>query len=567
MREALRGLFFVSMCERVLFLKLTRAKEPLFRDNKGMGYLIDYVKWKGDVPLGEYPFNVFDSMVISALSYIRLDGLVAFDERVPLKEAIARVRAKQEPVFATCDYPMQKKAYKDLLNAILASKRFGRLLVTRYADITEDEDSVQFSASTYLFPDGAVAIGFRGTDETIVGWKEDAQLSFQKVSAQAKAAQYAKEFASTGSPFYLCGHSKGGNLALYAALSLSDEEKRQLNHLYLLDSPGLCPEVFGHVDLSALDPKTTCITPGYDVVGQFFPMGFSHTRVVAADAVGILQHAFLSWKIEWGDFLYLPSLSPECDWVNKMVRDWLIDVPLESRLSFMNGIFNALTAHGEKTIWDLGKNPTRTMDRLLVAYTGAPKKEKGTLTKLGIAAFFGASFRELIHIKNFPSFFTTNLVQSLALIVIGVLLIVVPSTLPWIVVSVVSALLLLLWVIAIYYLVKSKGDWKKYRLRLTIVIVSSLAYAGLGVLGYDEIVNLATWASGMLFIFLGLVILTGLVQNKEKLLYVKIIDIIEIVLYCAMGCFMLFAPSVALEYGIFATGIIMVADGVYKFIR
>ena len=86
-----------------------------------MGYLIDYVKWKGDVPLGEYPFNVFDSLVISALSYVRMDGLVKREEKIPLKEAIARVRSHREPVFATCDYPMQKKAYKDLLNAILNS--------------------------------------------------------------------------------------------------------------------------------------------------------------------------------------------------------------------------------------------------------------------------------------------------------------------------------------------------------------------------------------------------------------------------------------------------------------
>lgn len=536
-------------------------------DNKAMGYLIDYVKWKGDVPLGEYPFNVFDSLVISALSYIRMDGLVKREEKIPLKEAIAKVRSHREPVFATCDYPMQKKAYKDLLNAILNSKRYGDLLLSRYEDITDESDSMQFSASTYTFPNGTVALGFRGTDETIVGWKEDAQLSFQKVSAQKKAAEYAKEFAASGTPFFLCGHSKGGNLALFAALSLSDEEKDWLAHLYLLDSPGLCPEVFGHVDLSRLDDKTTVITPGYDVVGQFFPMGFSHTFIVAADAVGILQHAFLSWRIEEGNFVYQSSLSSECDWVNKMVRDWLIEVPLPARFVFMNGIFDALTAHGEKTIWDLGKNPTRTMDRLLIAYTGAPKKEKGTLAKLGVAAFFGASFREVIHLKNFPAFFTTNLVQSLALIVIGTLLIAVPGTLPWIVVTVVSALLLLLWAIAIYYLIKSKGDWKKLRLRLTIVAVASLAYAGIGVLGYDQIVNLATWASGMLFIFLGLVILAGLLQNKEKLLYVKIIEIIETVLYCAMGCFMLFAPSVALEYGIFATGIIMVADGIYKFVR
>lgn len=532
-----------------------------------MGNLIDYLKWKGDVPLGEYPFNVFDSMVISALAYLRFEGTLNADETLPLKEAVERIRKIKEPVFATCDYPMQKKAYKDLLDAIIASKRYGDLVLSNYVDVTDEVDTVQFSASTYSFPNGDTAIGYRGTDETLVGWKENCQLSFMKVSAQRKAAEYASSYASSGHPFYLCGHSKGGNLALYAALALNEEEQKLLSHLYLLDSPGLCPDVFGHVDLAELDKKTTFIVPGYDVVGQFFPMGFTNTRIIASDALGVLQHAFLAWRIVDGDFVELKNLSPECDWVNKLVRDWLIDVELPDRIRFIDGMFNAITSHGEKTVWDLGKNPTRTIDKLLVSYTGASKKDKGTVAKLGVAAFFGASLRELTHLTNFHQFFFTNVVQAIILAAVGTLLIVLPNSLPWIVVSIVSALLLLLWVIAIYYLVKSKGDWRKYRLRLTIVIVSSLAYAGLACLGYNVIVSLFTWAAGMLYLLLAMVILVGLVQNKEKNLYTKIISIIEICFYCLVSVFMLFAPSTILDYGIFATGIIMIVDGGYKLIR
>lgn len=532
-----------------------------------MGYLIDYIKWKGDVRMGEYPFNVFDSLVVSALCYLRYEGTVKEGEVLPLREAVSRIREIKEPVFATCDYPMQKKAYKELLDAILASKRYGELTLEDYVDITSDVDTVQFSASTYVFPDGTTAVGYRGTDETIVGWKENCQLSFMKVSAQEKAGEYASKLASKGRPFYLCGHSKGGNLALYGALALNEEEQKLLSHLYLLDSPGLCPDVFGEVDLSILDPKTTFVVPGYDVVGQFFPMGFTHSRIIASDALGVLQHAFLAWRIENGDFVELPNLSPECDWVNKLVKDWLIDVPLENRISFINGMFDAITSHGEKTVWDLGKNPTRTIDKLLVSYTGAPKKEKGTLAKLGVAAFFGASMRELKHLDNFSQFFFTNLAQAIIMVTIGVLLICLPSSLPWIVVSVVSALLLLLWVIAVYYLVKSKGDWKRYRLRLTIVTVSSVAYAGLACLGYNVIVSLSTWAAGMLYLLLAMVILVGLLQNKERNIFTRVIGIVEICFYCLVALFMLFAPNTILNYGVFATGIIMVVDGGYKLIR
>ena len=532
-----------------------------------MGYLVDYLKWRGDLSLDDSPFNTFDSMVVSALSYIRYEGTVTPDDRLPLCEAVKRIRAVKEPVFATCDYAMQKKGYKEFLDAVVATKRFSSMILTRYEDETDENDTVQFGAMTFTFPNGEIAIGFRGTDETIVGWKENCQLSFQKSSAQKKAIEYSKRQAEEGKPFYLCGHSKGGNLALCGALFLEKDQQTLLKHLYLLDAPGLCKEVFGDFDITELDAKTTCIVPAYDVVAQFFPMGFSNLKIIQADALGLLQHAFLSWRIDGDSFIEKKNYAPECDWINKMVRDWLVDVTIEERHKFVDDIFSAVTKHGEKTIWDLGKNPTRTLDRLLLSYVGAGRNERKTFAKLGFAAFFGASFREAIHLKNFPEFLISNLTQAIALVTVGLLLVLLPDSLPWIVVSIVSVLLVLTWVVAIYYLVKSKGDWRLYQLRIAIVIFASLAYAGLAVLGYKVIETLFTWAAGMLFLFLALVIGITLRKTEGRLLYQKVISFIEVILYTLTGLFLLFAPESILGYGIFVNGIIMIIDGIYKLIR
>ena len=532
-----------------------------------MGHLIDYLKWRGDVPLEGSPFNVFDSMVISALSYLRLEGTVSNEESLPLTEAVSRIRAIKEPEWATCDWIVQKKAYKELLNAIVASKRFSSMTLSRYEDETDEKDTVQFGAVTFTFPNGEIALAFRGTDETIVGWKENAKLSFMRVSAQQKAADYTSRQAKEGKPFYLCGHSKGGNLALCGACVLSDDELPLLNQLYLLDAPGLCPEVFPHADISPFDDKTTCVVPGFDVVGQFFPMGFKHVHIIQADATGILQHAFLSWRIDGGSFVEKKGYSPECDWINKMVRDWLIDVTLEEREKFVSDIFDAMTKHGEKTIWDLGKNPTRTMDHLVLSYIGAGKKERKTFAKLGFAAFFGASFREVVHLKSFPELLISNFTQAIVLVAIGLLLAIVPESLPWVVIVSVSVLLLLTWIVAIYYLIKSKGDWKIYQLRIAIVVMASLAYAGLIVLGTTVLDSIFTWLAGMLFLFLSLIIGISLKQTEGKSLVKRVIGFIEMGLYFIVGLFLLFAPSSILGYGIFVTGIIMMVDGVYKLIR
>lgn len=532
-----------------------------------MGHLVDYVKWRGDLSLNESPFNVFDSMVISALSYIRFEGTVAPDESLPLTEAVMRIRKKKEPVFATCDYAVQKKAYKELLNAIVASRRFSSVTLSSYVDVTDVNDTIQFGAATFIFPNGDIAIGLRGTDETIVGWKENCQLSFMEVSAQRRAAEYVKKQVDFGLPFYLCGHSKGGNLALYGAFSIPKESLALLKHLYLLDAPGLCKEVFTDADIATLDDKTTHIMPYYDVVGQFFPMGFADSRIVHADAVGILQHAFLSWRIEYGGFVERKTFAPECAWINNLVRNWLVDVSLEERHKFVDDIFFALTRHGEKTIWDLGKNPTRTIDRLVLSYVSAGKKERKTFAKLGFAAFFGTSFREAFHVKSLPEFLVSNLTQALSLITIGLLFICLPPSLPWVVVGLVSTMLVVNWIILIYYLAKSHGDWRLYQIRIAMTVLGSLAYAGLAALGLTVIESLFTWAGGMLFLIFALIIGISLHDPYGKNIFQKIVSFIEVTLYFLVGIFLLFAPESILGYGIFITGIIMVSDGIYKLIR
>ena len=209
-----------------------------------------------------------------------------------------------------------------------------------------------------------------------------------------------------------------------------------------------------------LNPVTTCLNPGYDVVGQIFKMPFQDVHIVDCDASTIFQHAFLSWRIEKGEFVYLQDYDPECAWANQVIRDWLIDVDMDSRKKFVGDFFKALTSHGEKTLWDLGKNPIRTVDKLLVSYFDAPKKTKEPVKKLGFAAFFGTSLRELKSLRQFPDFISSSLVQALIMITVGLLFTFLPGSLPWIVVISASAALLFLWVIAFYYLAKNKWNWK-----------------------------------------------------------------------------------------------------------
>ena len=533
-----------------------------------MGHLIDYVEWKGDESYSSKPFNLVDSVVLAFLSYVRFGDSIRLDDSPTLKETYDLLMKKgKDPVIATMDGTQRKKDYLALLQAVCSSSRYGSMVLVDYEDITDTKANIQFAGLGFKLETGELVASYRGTDETIVGWKENFELSFQEVPAQRKAAEFATKLARIGKPLYIVGHSKGGNLALYAASKLPLDDRNLLKHLYLLDSPGLCEEVFGKPDMDYLNPVTTCLNPGYDVVGQIFKMPFQDVRVVDCDASTIFQHAFLSWRIEKGEFVYLQDYDPECAWANQVIRDWLIDVDMDSRKKFVGDFFQALTSHGEKTLWDLGKNPIRTVDKLLVSYFDAPKKTKEPVKKLGFAAFFGTSLRELKSLRQFPDFISSSLVQALIMITVGLLFTFLPESLPWIVVISASAALLFLWVIAFYYLAKNKWNWKAYRLRLWIASFLTLAYVGAALLGWQLISDISLYGAGLFFLLFGAWILLTMDQKKEAPKFVRVINWIEIALYALMGCYLLFVPTPYVGYGLFAAGIILTIDGAYKLVR
>lgn len=533
-----------------------------------MAHLVDYVEWKGDESFSSKPFNLVDSVILAFLSYVRFGDSICLDKAPTLQEAYGLLIQKDgDPLIATMDGTQRKKDYLSLLEAVCTSSRYGSMSIVAYEDVTDPKANIQFAGMGFGLETGQIVASYRGTDETIVGWKENFELSFQEVPAQRKAAEFAVNLAKIGKPLYIVGHSKGGNLALYAATKLPLKDRPLLQHLYLLDSPGLCEEVFGKADMDYLNPVTTCLNPGYDVVGQIFKMPFQDVRIVDCDASNIFQHAFLSWRMEKGGFVYLKDYDPECFWANQVMRDWLEDVDMDSRKKFVGDFFSALTSHGEKTLWELGKNPMRTMDKLLIGYFHAPKKTKGPVKKLGFAAFFGTSVRELKSLRQFPDLISSNVVQALIMIVVGLLLTFLPDSLPWIVMISASAVLLFLWAIAFYYLVKSKWNWKAYRLRIWVVSFLTLAYVGAALLGWDLISSVSLYGAGLFFLLFAAWIVIALDQKKEAPKFVRIINWMEIAVYSLMGCYLLFVPSMYAEYGLFASGIILTIDGAYKLVR
>lgn len=152
------------------------------------------------------------------------------------------------------------------IRAIEGSRRFGQIILKSYSETLNHKKSIQFAAADFTYKDQWNFIAFRGTDDTIAGWKEDFMIAFTRTPAQEKALDFAKSHISKNIRNYIGGHSKGGNLALYAASMLPENLQEYVDRVYDLDGLGFCGEVFDLAALNRIREKTTFIIPEFSVI-------------------------------------------------------------------------------------------------------------------------------------------------------------------------------------------------------------------------------------------------------------------------------------------------------------
>ncbi|MCM1551791.1 MAG: DUF2974 domain-containing protein, partial [Butyrivibrio sp.] len=203
-----------------------------------------YLKEYGDVPFTERPMNDVDSLVLCQLAYLKFDGLVpGIDTNAPsvtLKELAKHPMA--DGLFADERF---EKDNRELFARMLAGRRFCNLKLNCYINIVEKEWETQFAAITCILEDNTIYVAFRGTDETIVGWKEDFNMAYlSPVPGQAMSVKYLNMVTEKfGNLFYVGGHSKGGNFAVYSAMKCVPKVQERILKVYCMDGPGFRPEV------------------------------------------------------------------------------------------------------------------------------------------------------------------------------------------------------------------------------------------------------------------------------------------------------------------------------------
>jgi hypothetical protein len=314
-----------------------------------MANLLDYLAWRGDLPLDAVPLNDVDALIFARLSYVPFDGIA--EERVPLFEAAQRVL----DTVSMADAPRAcGKEDQQLLTQLLKSPRYADIVLDGYENIFDPVRQEQFAALTLHLPDGSASVAFRGTDGTLVGWKEDFNMSFSTfVPAQLDAVRYLTDAASrTQGSLYLSGHSKGGNLAVYAAAFCDPKIQERIRGVRNFDGPGFTQQVISQTGFVRILPRVRTYLPQSSVVGMLLEHEEAFT-IVESRSVGIYQHNVYLWEIKRGGFVELQQLSASSQLMDRALKDWVAAMPAEDRGRVINGLYTALSATQAETVRDV----------------------------------------------------------------------------------------------------------------------------------------------------------------------------------------------------------------------
>ena len=306
-----------------------------------MGNIFDYLTWRGDLTFTQDPPNAVDALIFSTLTYV---GYGETAERPP--ESAASLRRCAEEFFALENPESRVRSKKDmeLLRCAAATARFGHCGLCLYRSRFLPEQETQFAAMTFLLDDGSMFLAYRGTDNSLVGWKEDFNMTFQQtIPAQRLAQEYIREAAlAHTAPMRVAGHSKGGNLAVFAAARCSPTVRKRILTVYNNDGPGFTKYMIGDPGYNAIVPRIQTYIPQSSVIGMLL----EHEEpfiVIRSKSVGIMQHDPYSWEVEGPHFLPVQEVTESSQFLDATIKNWFAGMTNRERNQLVEVLYGLLT--------------------------------------------------------------------------------------------------------------------------------------------------------------------------------------------------------------------------------
>ncbi len=324
-----------------------------------MANITDYLRWRGDLTLELDPFNEVDNLVMCKPVALNFTDIVPEDGEIPVAEALEKYIALRGEDDSNLG-PLVAAGTVEMLKVLVGTKRFGDVRFADYINHIDWAAEEQFSALTLILPNGERFVSFRGTDDTIIAWRENFNMSVSEaVPAQTDAENYLQR---EGWLFPGClrvgGHSKGGNLAVYAAMEAPPELQKRILGVYNNDGPGFRESVRGTPEYERIRPVVTTLVPQYSMVGMLMCHEEEYS-IVRSSETGISAHNGYTWEVEGPRFVRCEERALRSRIFSRAIQSWAADLDPETRSRTVDAIFDALTSTGAKTLSELSAHKLR----------------------------------------------------------------------------------------------------------------------------------------------------------------------------------------------------------------
>lgn len=349
-----------------------------------MPNIIDYIEWRGDLSFENSPINEIDDIIFSRFSYIPFRCIELKDI-----DTIGDIALKMK------DLDIDNYLWNDdkiFLQKIGNCKRFKNIKVSDYIEIFDKAAEKQFAAITLWIQDSKKYISFRGTDSSLVGWKEDLNMGFRKdVPSQKEAVKYLDSIANKYKDNLIVGgHSKGGNLAVYSAVFCKDNVKDRIERVINADGPGFDNSVILTNNYKKMLNRIQTYIPQSSIVGRLLEHEEEY-QVVKSVQKGIMQHDIYSWEIEPTKLIRIPTVTNNSEIFNGIVSDWLKNTTPKQRENFINVIYEIIMETQAQKTSDFRVETVKKIAIILNGYrnvSGEDKKEIEQMVKLLLESTF-----------------------------------------------------------------------------------------------------------------------------------------------------------------------------------
>lgn len=289
--------------------------------------ILNYVDLRGDLLANQFPYNEIDALIFSELAYVYLDDLINHLDYPTLQEVYDQYHQRNQTLSVEELSKIQIPSH-ELFEKMAQSPRYQNIQILAYVNDVNKELVKQFAAMALLLEDGRIVITYRGTDDSLIGWHEDFLMLCEKtVPAQESSVRFLEHVAQLPlsfsliqdlknpflsssiwqrfkkhfeykqhRPLWLVGHSKGGNLAIFAGCFCHQTIQNRIQQIDNFDGPGFQDEILQSTAYQTMLPRIHSYIPHYSFFGIVLGHEENYT-VVQSQEVGMMQHNAFSWQI------------------------------------------------------------------------------------------------------------------------------------------------------------------------------------------------------------------------------------------------------------------------------